>query len=384
MDLKQQRVSYQRGTVVLDRRRMVWYFRWREDGIRKSKRVGTLDDLPTKAEAKRAAAAHATSVNKSEVDDAAIAEVITLGALVQRYRAERLPVRFSTRSAYQYNLKNHILPRWGAVPIREVKPYAVELWLRSLSLSAKSRVHLRGLMRILFDLAMLWEYLPCDRNPMELVKIEGASKRTQEPKILTVDEFHSVLEHLDREPLRTMVLTAMCLGLRVSELLALKWKDVDWNHLRIRMWASPAMAGDKPLFYTHPKFSISYKLPQSISSYRIGVAPAHMNDAYEEGLGSRTVCCKRLEADDKPTAGYRPSDFPLALAFRLANQRTFMSAVDFFFAAALIGRRAAVFLGVGRLTQTDESSVFTPFPCEYPEKDCARISHPDRVCNVQR
>jgi len=144
---------------------------------------------------------------------------------------------------------------------------------------------------------MLWEYLPCGRNPMELVKIQGASKRTQEPRNLTVEEFHGILGHVKREPHRTMILTAMCLGLRVSELLALKWRDVDWKRLRVRIergavrnriddaktaysrkpmpidaglaevllawrrksefvndddwiWASPAMAGEKPYFYT--------------------------------------------------------------------------------------------------------------------------------------
>jgi integrase len=74
---------------------------------------------------------------------------------------------------------------------------------------------------------------------MELVKIEGASKRTEEPTCLTVSEFHHLLAHVDREPHRTMILTAMCLGLCVSGLLALQWKDVDWENLRISAHARP-------------------------------------------------------------------------------------------------------------------------------------------------
>jgi integrase len=295
--IKQQRAKYQNGSVVLDRRRNVWYFRWREDGVRKCKVLGSKQDLPSKAAAKEKASEDLAMINSSRTDGRSAEVAVTVKHLVERYQAEKLPTRFSTRSAYTCNLRNHILPRWGNIPIKEVKPYAVELWLRSLSLRAKTKVHLRGLMSILFDVAMLWEHLDYARNPMGLVKIEGASKRTKEPKSLTVDEFHQVLQHLDREPIRTMVLTAMCLGLRVSELLALKWKDVDWARLRLRiergavrnrvddvkteysrkpmpidpvlaevllawrrkaefvkdedwMWASPAMAGEKPLFYT--------------------------------------------------------------------------------------------------------------------------------------
>jgi integrase len=44
---------------------------------------------------------------------------------------------------------------------------------------------------------------------------------------LTADEFRRFIQHLD-EPFRTMALLCVCFGLRISEALALKWKDVDW------------------------------------------------------------------------------------------------------------------------------------------------------------
>jgi integrase len=42
-----------------------------------------------------------------------------------------------------------------------------------------------------------------------------------------VEEFNRLAKHL-REPFKTMALLQLCLGLRVSELLALRWQDVDW------------------------------------------------------------------------------------------------------------------------------------------------------------
>jgi integrase len=65
------------------------------------------------------------------------------------------------------------------------------------------------------------------RNPMELVTIKGATKRKQQPRSLTVEEFQKFTQHLE-EPFRTMALLCCCLGLRISECLALKWSDVDW------------------------------------------------------------------------------------------------------------------------------------------------------------
>ena len=62
---------------------------------------------------------------------------------------------------------------------------------------------------------------------MELVRIKDASKRTRTPRSLTVEEFQRLTAHLS-EPFRTVALLCCCLGLRISECLALKWSDVDW------------------------------------------------------------------------------------------------------------------------------------------------------------
>jgi integrase len=72
------------------------------------------------------------------------------------------------------------------------------------------------------------------RNPMELVVVKGASKRTRQPRSLTVEEFQRFIQYLD-EPFRTMALLCCCLGLRISECLALQWLDVDWLNGGLRI-----------------------------------------------------------------------------------------------------------------------------------------------------
>jgi len=69
--------------------------------------------------------------------------------------------------------------------------------------------------------------VPTQRNPMELVTIKGASKRTRKPRSLTVDEFQRFAQHLG-EPFHIIALVCVCFGLRISEALALRWSDVDW------------------------------------------------------------------------------------------------------------------------------------------------------------
>jgi integrase len=210
------------GTVVLDRRINTWSFLWWENGKRKSKSLGK---HPTKTAAWRAAKPlrDALETKPKIVTDT----VITVNTLIESYRAEKMPKREDTRRAYETWFRNHIVPKWGACVLSDVQARPVELWLTSLDLSPKSRSHIRGLLSTLWDYAMWRGDVPTQRNPIELVTVKGASKRTRQPRSLTVAEFQKLTAQL-HEPFRTIALVCVCFGLRISEALALKWSDVDW------------------------------------------------------------------------------------------------------------------------------------------------------------
>ncbi len=181
------------------------------------------------------------------LNDPQAAELISFGAVLDRYILEALPERKVTRFTYLSWIRSQIRPKWGDCPIAHVKPLAVELWIKGLPLSGRSKGHVREVMHMLFDWAMRWELIPHDRNPMSLVRVKGCSKRTRLPKILTIEEFNRLLERL-KEPYRTMALVALFLGPRVSEIAGLKWSDVDWDRSTIsiaRSWVIGEVADTK-------------------------------------------------------------------------------------------------------------------------------------------
>jgi integrase len=94
-----------------------------------------------------------------------------------------------------------MVPTWGNSSLQDLRARPVDLWLQSLALAPKSKVHIRGLVRILWDFAMWRGDVPLQRNPMELVNIQGASKRTRQPRSLTVEEFQQLAKQLE-EPMR--------------------------------------------------------------------------------------------------------------------------------------------------------------------------------------
>jgi integrase len=217
---------FKTGSVVLDKRRKTWNFlRW-ENGERHSQKIGTVSQFPTKASAWRAAKPLRDAVEKQTEVNAALTPY-RVSTLVEQYRTEKMPQRYSTRRTYNAWLSNHVIPKWGESEITDVQARPAERWLESLELTPRSRAAVRGLLRILWEFAMWSGSVPTQRNPMELVTIKGASKRTSKPRSLTVDEFQRFVQHL-AEPFRAIALVCVCFGLRISEALALRWSDVDW------------------------------------------------------------------------------------------------------------------------------------------------------------
>ena len=226
------RTTYQFGHLEVKHRKNgpgVWAYRYRAPkagGGRKqaSKIVGTLEDYPTQAQAWKAAEALRLSANPDNPQGTEV----TFHALAEKYRTDELPeLRHSTQMAYSSYLDTHILPKWGEYPLASVKPFAVEQWLKTLPLARKTRGSIHNLMRLLFSSAMRWGLMDIQVNPMKLVRVKGVSKREQEPRVLSLQECHLLLNEL-AEPYKTMVAVGIATGLRCSELFALKWGDFDW------------------------------------------------------------------------------------------------------------------------------------------------------------
>jgi integrase len=220
------------GSISLDKRIKTWHFVYWENGKRRSKRIGTLSQFPTKASAWRAAKPLRDAVETQTLVNPSTSP--SVNTLVEQYRAEKMPKRYSTRRSYDAWLRNHIVPKFGQCAISDVQARPAELWLESLELTPRSRAAVRGLLRILWEFAMWRGDVPTQRNPMELVTIKGASKRKRKPRSLTVDEFQRFVHHLS-EPFHTISLVCVCFGLRISEALALRWSDVDWLNEKLNV-----------------------------------------------------------------------------------------------------------------------------------------------------
>lgn len=160
--------------------------------------------------------------------------------MIEQFERKEMPERYSTNRSYKSMIDDYIRPKWKDVQLKQIKPVLVEEWLKSLTcrnkrkkgsaLAPKTRAHIRSLMHLMFQCAMRWEL--ATTNPIALVRVNCGSKRKRRPRVISVEQFSALLQLLP-EPYRTMVVVAMCLGLRVGEIVGLKWSDFDFENLTL-------------------------------------------------------------------------------------------------------------------------------------------------------
>jgi integrase len=227
------RHRYQYGCLTRRKRirtEDVWQFRFYETTLegrrsRRSKMIGTLIEYPTRADALRLLERFRLRINLQH----RFGRPVTLDALIDHYIEHELPrLRYGTQQAHLSSLHRWIRPRWGGCLVYEIKPMEVEQWLRSLPLAPKTKVNLRSLFHLAYQHGRRWELT--DVNPIDLVRQRGG--RRSIPRVLSVHDIRLVLDEL-AEPYRTMVLMAVCLGLRASEIMGLQWGDFNWGDLTV-------------------------------------------------------------------------------------------------------------------------------------------------------
>jgi integrase len=115
----------------------------------------------------------------------------------------------------------------------------VEKWLGNLPMANGSKVKIRNIMSALFSHAVRWEFT--DRNPItgpyRKQGVRQSSKREKIPSVLTVEQIQKLLSLLKTRE-KVIVLLAATTGLRISELMALQWQDINWKALELNVTRS--------------------------------------------------------------------------------------------------------------------------------------------------
>ncbi|MCK8457895.1 site-specific integrase [Sphingomonas faeni] len=134
---------------------------------------------------------------------------------------------FSTTRGYM----KHILKRWGRTRVSDIDARAVAQWLatkRDEGLAPATVIKIKAIFGRSYELGMRWGIAGCDRNPVRGIQSKPLNNARE--RFLSTEEAGRLITAADRSrnPLLSPVVGLLLLtGMRVSELLAMRWEHVD-------------------------------------------------------------------------------------------------------------------------------------------------------------
>jgi integrase len=241
------RRSYGTGSLIIRRDRggrNTWYGKWRANGRQVMRRIGPKRSGAAKHGYTRAQAEAELRRLMAEVRVVpAVGERVSVEDVARRYivHAERRGRKKSTRKNVESEVRVHLAPFFGSRSVDSITPEDVldlVAMLEDKGLSPKSIQNIIVTLSGLFNFAKAPQRRWTARNPCEGLELPAVPE-SEEIRFLTLEEVDALVAHA-REGMfqaidRAMYRTAAMTGLRQGELLALRWRDVDWAAARIRV-----------------------------------------------------------------------------------------------------------------------------------------------------
>jgi len=140
----------------------------------------------------------------------------------------------STRRGYECNLEKHILPTLGHKRLAEITPQDIGAVLQKVrkSLTAsKSVLNIYTQLRTMFSVAEESDWIP--RSPVRK-KLHRPLHVSKEKSAWSAEQVRSILGNIPEHWLAFFVCLAVT-TVRIGELLALTWQDIDWQTRKIRI-----------------------------------------------------------------------------------------------------------------------------------------------------
>ncbi|HLV85814.1 MAG TPA: tyrosine-type recombinase/integrase [Candidatus Sulfotelmatobacter sp.] len=226
-----------------------WLFHWQDefaDGkrIRKRKRSKLAPASISEREVKKIAAEFLRPLNQGLIS---IGSAVGFSEYVtNEYETTVLPLMAkATQDRYSGILENYLKPAFGKACLRDLTPLTLQKYFSGMvdsKLSHESKDKIRDVLSSVLGSAK--EYGLLIANPAENIRLPRDTKGRKSKPYVPPEKFAALLA-LISEPYSTMVFVAVYTGLRISELVGLRWANVHSDSITIEQrccrgdWGAP-------------------------------------------------------------------------------------------------------------------------------------------------
>lgn len=194
-----------------------------------------------------------------------------------------------TYDLYRYLIHNFIIPHLGEIPLDKLSPMQIQKFYNKLlnmdkklgkgkvSSTTVNKVH--NVLRASLEWGVKMKVIP-----------SNAAKRVDPPKenrtpvnVWTKEEAAAFLEASKGHRFYPLFYVALSTGMRIGELLGLKWEDIDWEHQVIRVKRTLGRTSAGFIVKEQPKTS-SGRRSIYITTNTINVLKKHRRKQLQESL----------------------------------------------------------------------------------------------------
>ena len=166
---------------------------------------------------------------------------IKFNAWVDQYLDAAVHLRPTTRAAIESSLRRHLRARFGNIALGDITPLLVRTFVSEIAQHNQPATvrTVYGHLRSILNAAVAADIIAV--SPCRAVKLP--TKRPSEKKIITLEELHRLADAI-RPDYRAMILTAGILGLRWSEVTALRVGRIDFLRRTMSIVETNPSVGD--------------------------------------------------------------------------------------------------------------------------------------------
>jgi integrase len=210
---------------------------------------------------------------------------LTLGSLLREWLTDYVAIHDSPRTleSYSSNVKRHLIPALGALPLAELKPQHIQgYYAKALEsgradgkggLSARSVLYHHRIIGKALGYAVKMGLIA--RNVTDAVSPPRVAKVTM--ATLSPEEVSRILDTAKDSPYYVFFVTLLYTGLRRGELLALRWRNLDLDSASLAVVETAYQLGNGEYVIKEPKTAHSRRMV-SLSPAIVGLLQEYRAD----------------------------------------------------------------------------------------------------------
>lgn len=142
--------------------------------------------------------------------------------------------KYNTQLAYNQIIEGHLKPALGIYKLKSLTPMVIQEYVNQKFTNGLKKTTLTNIMAVLSG-SLKYAVVPANllqSSPAEYVKYPKVSSDRSETNrtVISIEDFNKMLERFEKgNPFRYALLIGFYTGLRIGEVFALTWDDIDFK-----------------------------------------------------------------------------------------------------------------------------------------------------------